>query len=61
MASSSDHIETMKATRSLDNSEVYPFFLTIFVNDYNLFILYYSVDMLARSKKFMIIHCLFGG
>ena len=26
MAASSDHLETMKATRSLDNPEVYPIF-----------------------------------
>ena len=60
MAASSDHLETMKATQSLDNSEVYPLFLTIFINYYILFILYYPVDLLARSKSFMIMHCLFG-
>ena len=60
MAASSDHLETMKETQSLDDSEVYPLFLTIFINYYILFILYYPVDMLARSKNFMIMNCLFG-
>ena len=60
MAASSDHLETMNETQSLDNSEVYPLFLTIFINYYVLFILYYTVDMLAGSKNFMIMHCLFG-
>ena len=46
MAASSDHPETMEATWSLDNSEVYSFFFFLFTKSYTLFTIY-IVDMSA--------------
>ena len=54
IAASSDHPETKKAKRSLDNLEVYSFFIFLFTESYTLFILYYAVDMLAGMLTDMV-------
>ena len=53
-ASSDDHPETKKAKRSLDNLEVHSFFIFLFTESYTLFILYYTVDMLAGMLTDMV-------
>ena len=50
IAASSDHPETKKAKRSLDNLEVYSFFIFLFTES----ILYYAVDMLAGMLTNMV-------
>ena len=54
IAASSDHPETKKAKRSVDNFEVHSSFIFLFTESYTLFILYYTVDMLAGMLTDMV-------